>query len=150
MVRCMPFIHVVPRVFGNKTDSYSDNVNPMLHDYVLICILAVFVTSTNLALINGLKKTNKKLSMSQKLYVYLSMTDSMFGIICLPYNAIMYFLSITNCTTQAIGMTMAMYVFSTGIGTFFCITVMRNIAIRKPLHNVENRNVYIALAAWHL
>ena len=143
MASCIPFIHTVS--FNNRTILLGDEPtknNLVLLDMLLLGIIALFVTTTNLSLVVGLKKTNRKLTISQKLYFYLSCTDSIVGIICLPYFAIVRFASINDCTTQAIGMAMFIYSFGTGIETFLTISVLRRNAIRKPFYKIKNRTIY--------
>ena len=100
---------------------------------VLICIFALFVASTNLLLVIGLRKTNKKVTMSQKLYIYLSLTDTMVGIVCLPYALVIDSVqNLHNCNTRSASLAFGAYVSSIGMGTFLLISIVRYLAIRKP------------------
>ena len=49
--------------------------------FTAITITYLFSTIANFSLIFGLKKTNTKLTISQKLYIYLSFTDAFFSLI---------------------------------------------------------------------
>ena len=128
----------------NKLDGKSTMI------VVLLFALACFVVTTNLALVIGLRRTNKQLAISQKLYSYLSMTDSIIGIICLPYFAIVNVFSTNNCKLRNIGSTITVYSFGVGLGTFAVISILRNIAIRKPLYVVKNKIIYLVLIVWHV
>ena len=112
MAECIPFIH--NRATNNETSSNEkkilDKNETMI---VLLFVCACLVLTTNLALVVGLRKTNKKLTRSQKLYSYLSLTDSIVGLICLPYFAIINLLSINTCRSQSIGMAISAYSFGT-------------------------------------
>ena len=148
---CIPFVHTVE--LNNRTilrDNGHHKEEAVSFEMILLCIFALFVITTNLSLVVGLKKTNKKLTISQKLYSYLSCTDSIMGIVCLPYFAIVNFLSINDCKTQAIGMAISIYSFSIGLGTFFAISVLRNMAIRKPFHKVKNGAIRVFLVLINL
>ena len=109
----------------------------------------LFSTATNTALVFGLKKTNKKLTMPQKLYIYLSITDGMTGLF-MPYFAILDLASATTCTTFSIGMSTSMYTFGLGLGTFFVISYLRNFAIRKPFSVISDKVVYVVLIIWNV
>ena len=127
MVKCIPFIH--KRIANNETlPSEKDilDLNEAMVFSLFAC--ACLVITTNLALVVGLRKTNRKLTRYQKLYTYLSVTDSIVGLICLPYFAIIILLSINNCRNLTIGMVMAVYSSGVGLGTFTLISVLRNIA----------------------
>eukprot|EP00111_Clytia_hemisphaerica_P000457 TCONS_00001293-protein len=155
MALCIPFLH-----FDNQS-SLSNETNQFINgttsktgtghaEMFLLGVFAVFVAITNFALIIGLKKTNKKLTISQKLYIYLSLTDTIVGMICLPYFVMVDVLSIGSCVTQSIGMAMSVYSFGVGLGTFLGISYLRNLAIRKPFNDIQNKTVYSFLVLWNI
>lgn len=115
----------------------------------LILVSSVFLIITNAALVIGLKRTNKNLTLSQKLYIYLSLTDGVVGIVYMPYMAIMIFSSIDFCTAQSISMAISIYTSGISLGTFAVISVLRNIAIRKPFYKVKKSIIYGVLGAWN-
>ena len=158
MEMCIPSIHDVSHRTKSTSTNLTKNTHQLNndtdnHDFesnIFLSSVAVFVVITNFALIIGLRKTNKKLTISQKLYIYLSLTDTIVGLVGLPYFVIMHFLSLLSCTSYSIGMVMSLYSFGTGLGTFLGISYLRNLAIRKPLHNVRNKHVYLGLAVWNI
>ena len=113
-------------------------------------IFYIFAIITNFALIFGLKKTNKTLTLSQKLYIYLSITDVATGIL-VPYYIITFHITPSAwCTANSIGVVIAIYTFGISVGTFLTISFLRNVAIRKPLYFIPSRIVYLWLAGWHV
>ena len=113
------------------------------------CFIYLFSILSNFGLIVGLKKTNEKLTMSQKLYIYLSITDAATGLFT-PYFVALDFASLNNCTTESLGTAILIYTFSLGIGTFLFISYLRNLAIRKPFYTVPNKTIYLGTAGWNL
>ena len=155
MARCIPSVHEV--IYNNKTILLEHK--PVEDESLWVAraislssfvMFSLFVTGTNSALVIGLKKTNKKLNTPQKLYVYLSVTDSFVGTICLPFFFVVNILSLNNCTTQSIAVAIIVYSFGVGLGTFLVISVLRNIAIRKPFHNVKKLTICVTLAGLNL
>ena len=63
---CLPFNTTT----NNKTTVVKNQV--VVYEMLMIAFNSAFIISTNLALVIGLKKTNKQLTLSQKLYIYLS------------------------------------------------------------------------------
>ena len=151
---CIPFLHFNNQSFSNETDQINNGTiskGGMGHaEMFLLSAFALFVAITNFALIFGLRRTNKKLTISQKLYIYLSLTDTIVGLICLPYFVMVDVLSVGSCTTQSIGMAMSVYSFGTGLGTFLGISYLRNLAIRKPFNDIQNKTVYSILVLWNI
>ena len=105
----------------------------------------LFIITINLMLIIGLRRTNKKLTMSQKLYIYLSSTDSIVGFYLISI-LIQYILNSSglaiNCPDIKNLLLGTHISYCIGMGTFLVISYLRNIAIRKPFHFVQNRTVY--------
>ena len=132
MTECLPFIQNVTnneRVLSEKTKLTENETLAAIS----LSVMACFIVTANLALVVGLRKTNKRLTISQKLYFYLSITDSFVGIICLPFFVIVNSLNINTCRIQAIGLAISVYSFGISWGTFTVISVLCKIAIRKPL-----------------
>ena len=115
--------------------------------YSAAYLISLFSILANIGLINGLKKTNKKLMMSQKLYISLSISDGIFALI-LPYHATLDMLTLSTCTTVSIGLCMSVYTLITSFGTFVIISEiwpLGNCFILSPKHKV-----YFTLAFWNL
>ena len=119
-------------------------------DIFILAVIAIFVSATNFALIFGLKKTNKKLTMSQKLYIYLSATDSITGLIGLPYFVISNLLGQRSCTLDGIGLAINDYAYSVSHCTFFIISYLRNLAIRKPFVIANQRVIKTVIICFNI
>ena len=150
MTECMPFIHNLTYI-NEKLPSEQKKLdkNKSIFLVASLLLLACFIVTSNVTLVVGLRKTNKQLTISQKLYTYLSLSDSIVGIVCLPYYAIVNAFSINTCRLRSIGNTISAYSFGVSLGTFLLISVLRNIAIRKPLYIVEKKIVYLVLIVWN-
>ena len=140
---CLPFNTTA----NNKTTVVKNQV--VVYEMLMIAFNSAFIMSTNLALVIGLKKTNKQLTLSQKLYIYLSLNDSVGGFVSLPYFFLKYVLSIDYCVLLSISMSITMYTFSMSLGTFAVISILRSIAIRKPFNKVKTKVIFGVLAAWN-
>ena len=133
---------------NNKSTNQFQNVWGIASYSSAYCVL-VFSLLANLGLIVGLKKTNKKLTLSQKLYIYLSITDGILALILLYY-AMIEILSLSTCTSASIGSAVSVYALVASFGTFTMISYLRNLAIRKPFYTAPKHTVYFALAFWNL
>ena len=132
METCVPFLY-------NSTNNNNTTVvkhQLVVYEMVMIGIFSAFLITTNLALVIGLKKTNKQLTTSQKLYIYLSLNDSIVGFVSLPYMFIVYYLSIDYCVLLSTNRAIMMYTFGLSLGTFAVISILRNVVISKPFYKV--------------
>ena len=119
-------------------------------ELIFLTIGIIFIAITNLALIIGLQKTNKTLTISHKLYIYLSISDISLGLICLPYLTISELLSPGNCSTYTIAMSISVYSFTLSTSTFSIISIIRNYATRKPLKIIEEKSVLCIIAGLNI
>ena len=115
-----------------------------------VALFSILILTTNLALVFGLRKTNKTLTLSQKLYTFLSITDAAVGAISMPYLLAINLMGYNTCTATAAGLVFTFYSFGVGMGTFFTISMLRNLAIRKPLLPISGRRVKIGLLLWNI
>ena len=134
---------------NNKSSNQSRIATDIIIYFSASIIISLFSTMANFGLIIGLKKTNKKLTLSQKLYIYLSLTDGIVALI-MPYYPSLEMLSITDCRTGGFGTTISMYGQVTSFGTFITISYLRNLAIRKPFYMIPKVTVYSTLVCWNL
>ena len=109
----------------------------------------LFSAMANSVLMIGFKNINKKLTLPQKLYIYLSITDAATSLLVAFFVAYDLSSSSNNCTRKSIGMALTAYTFCVGLGTFFLISFLRNNAMRKPFNVLRNRNIYYFLIAWN-
>ena len=98
-------------------------------------VFAVSVFACNIALIYGLYRNFKKWHLSQKLYVYLSMTDSILTL-TLFYFGTTEMQQTKTCFEETLGIAVSTYSIGNSIGTFMTISFIRNFAIRNPLKKV--------------
>ena len=104
--------------------------------FVIFCVFfAVLNIGANSVLIHGLRKTNKKLNFVQNLFIYLSCTDMLAGVVLMP-TLIYYQLFGMTC----LYMTMMMCVVAiTALGDatiVLVISILRLQAIRDPLKQI--------------
>ena len=129
-------------------DDHFGSVAPYENPFLLL--LAVFLVVTNFALIFGLRKANKKMTISQKLYVYLSLNDAIVGLVCLPALVTVNITKKRSCKIENIIQLVINYPHITGTGIFCMISILRNMAIRKPLVKPSPKKVITALILWNL
>ena len=118
----------------------------------IFSIAAFVVIFCNILLAVTLKKVYKnRLTLSQKLYIYLSITDIFTGCSFPCYLAINSFSPKWVCLAWGIFATLIVYFYGLGWGTFLIISLMRHMAIRKPLENsfLTTRVVKILLVCWN-
>ena len=108
METCVPFLYNSTN--NNKTTPVVKH-QLVVYEMVMIGTFSAFLITTNLALVIGLRKTNKQLTISQKLYIYLSLNDSVVGFTSLPYMLIVYFSSIDRCVLLSFNRALMMYTF---------------------------------------
>ena len=83
---------------NNVNQQYAGRSTRFYVQLYFCCFIYLFSTITNFALVFGLRQTNKRLTPSQKLYIYLSITDTLNGMF-MPYFVTLEAASIDNCTT---------------------------------------------------
>jgi len=131
------------------TNGHEDGLMEKLQ-MITLSLFSIFVLTINVTLIIGLKNTYSNLTLSQKLYIYLSTTDSIIGGILLPYFVVTYIAGVMSCMTLSIGMALTVYSFGTGWSTFFTISTLRHLAIRKPLLHIEEDKVKAVLVGCNI
>ena len=134
-----------------SADNWTTVPGGISKTFIAIATSIVYLSSTiaNFALIIGLKNTNKKLAISQKLYIYLSSTDAVFSLVVLVSFGGFSLFPI-NCKTMSIAIALSIYTFGLGLGSFLLISYLRNQAIRKPFKSVTLKTVHLALAGWNV
>ena len=152
---CFPFLEEFSKnnTFNLTTIPGKTEPSPMLSVTLIKAgLLIIFIASTNLLLIIGIVKTNKKLSLVNKLYILWSAFD-LFRLA--PTS---YLLSILIEMQKSVSIKLACdhYVYhivlfsifgGMNTGTFILISVLRHLSITKPLMEVKMRNVLVALLA---
>lgn len=112
--------------------------------FICTSMMTIFSIITSSMLIYGLIKTNKVLSMTTKLFIYLSICDIVIGFVVLPNQLVSMRLQlpctmiVTRAFINIIGINFSMFIILT-------LTVLRYLSINNPLQKVQDRKVYIAL-----
>ena len=122
---------------------------------VFIPCLSLFIVCLNFALIYGLWKTNRVLNLSQKLYIYLACTD-LTQCILSAFSCLFDLASVgtneekTLCfiIVRIVIMTFIACMVYIGSGTLILISMVRNLAIRKPLLKIKKRWLVKRLVFW--
>jgi len=150
---CFPFLkeHI-------KNNSSNLTVQPLKRKeeivlpitLILTGFLIFFILFTNILLIIGIVKTNKNLTLVNKLYIFWSILDFLGGLG--PMSHLLYVLiAIRNLVPIKICENFLYYttLFSLfggmNMGTFILISVLRHLSIRKPFMKVKPRYVLAAL-----
>ena len=110
--------------------------------YISILVaLTIFVSLTNIFLIIGLFKTNNKLSLSKKLFIYLSFSDLFTGMVTTPYQLSMVVLG-SNASCFQVDLQSFLNVFTPGLSMFtiLSISIARYVSVDKPTFFRRNAN----------
>jgi len=147
-MKCFTF-HLLEVFFDQENRSWVDEHNQLWdgqRNYDISAKLAtsVFLILTNGLMIFGIINTNKKLHLVKKLFLYSSAWGVVTGLI-VPYYASVDFFS-DSCLHEAIGYAVLMFVFFIDFLTLLTIGMVRFMALRYPLKQFRNHNVYVWLA----
>ena len=101
--------------------------------YSISCtVLALLNIGSNSLLIYGLLKARQKLTLAQKMFVYLSCTDLISGFVVMPM-LIYYRIYGSSCLCMALMMAIFSYVVISDFFILLTISVLRLSTIRSPL-----------------
>ena len=109
---------------------------------VLMYILSFLIVAPNFILIWGIRRTNKKLNIAKALFVYHSLTNSLMGLIALPYFALVMRLGL-NCRHMAMANSIGLFSIIIGNMTVCQISFLRFLSIMKPFKEID-RDIVIA------
>lgn len=113
-----------------KLLSEKDNFNLF---FVIICVIFATVNITsNILMIHGLIKTNRKINFVQKLFVYLSCVDLIAGFVLMPV-LIYYQMVGLTCLNMTLMMCLVGVVAAGDSSIVLAISILRLQAIRDPL-----------------
>ena len=132
----------------NSTESLlnSRDVNvDLIYTFSLLIILNI---AANSLLILGIIKTNKKLNSGQKLFIYLSCTDLVAGLVAMPL-MMNYLIYGATCFYMTFMMAARAYVVYGDSCIFLVISVQRYYTLRDPigskLHQKKRLSILIGL-----
>ena len=103
--------------------------------YSISCtVLALLNIGSNSLLIYGLLKTRQKLTLAQKMFVYLSCTDLTSGCVVMPM-LVYYRIYGSSCLYMALMMAIFSYAVNSDYLVLLTISVLRLSTIRNPLNS---------------
>ena len=111
-------------------------------------VLAFFcIIILNVLLIVALIKTNRNISITTKLFIYLSCCDLITGLVTIPTHIVAMVLG-ENSSCFLIGLQAFFNTFPViqTMSTIFTLSVFRFIAINKPLKKIDDKTLYVVLA----
>ena len=123
-----------------------DNMNRRL----LLCFLVFaffFITTSNILLINGLRRTNRTFTTTTKLFIFLSCSDLVTGVFTCPMQILMIVLGARSTCLQ-VGIQAFFNAFTPLLSMFTLLTisVLRCNSMQSPLKRMKERQVFLWLA----
>ena len=113
---------------------------------ILPILLIVFTLITNSMLIHGLYKTNRRFTISQKLFIALSINDILSLVTALMIQ-ILFKIKRVSCNDTIIFLNWNTACLLTGVKLFGLISGLRFISIKWPFQRISQRLVYFMCAA---
>ena len=106
-----------------------------------------FINIINILLIIALVKTSRTITVTTKLFIYLSFCDLITGLVTIPTQMIVMGLG-ESSSCFLIGFQTFFRAFPPlqSMSTIFTLSLFRFIKISKPLKQIENKTLYIILA----
>ena len=127
-------------------DRYKGTLHQWDIMFLFICTIMaiIFIIATSSMLIYGLVKTNKLLSITSKIFIYISICDLVNGFIVIPIQLLNMALKLP-CLLAVTQDILHVIIISMSLYTLITLTVLRYIAINNPLRKIKNRTVHIVL-----
>jgi len=118
------------------------------HIFTISVISSAFVSLSNVILIIGMLKVNKTLSLTNKLFIYLSVVD-ILSVTTSPFN--FYFTQNTSIPCWLISLEIAFEIFirAMGVMVVFLISALRLLSIWKPFYRVGTATLVKALVVFN-
>ena len=106
-----------------------------------LAICFIFITIVNIFLIIGLKSAYAKLTLSKKLFLYLSASDLVTGLVAIPYQTLMVIYG-TKASCFQVHLQSFTNTFTPGFSMFTILTISiaRYISVTKPTFFRRNAN----------
>ena len=130
------------RIF-NK-DSFNNLNRKLLLSFLIFAFC--FINASNIMLIHGLRRTNRTFSTTTKLFIFLSSSDLVTGIITCPMQVIMLTLGIESTCLQ-VGIQAFFNAFTPLLSMFTLLTmsVLRCLSMQRPLKRTKEKHVWMWL-----
>ena len=141
--------HLLETFFGEGNTSWVEEHNQLWKeqrrfDISAKFILSIFIKTTNGLMIFGILKTNKKLNLVKKLFLYSAICGTLTGL-TIPYYASANIL-FNVCFHEAIGEIVLSFLFFTDFLNLLTIGVIRFKTLRYPLKRIRTCTVFVWLA----
>ena len=123
----------------------------MNHSYIIHLIILLFVLIANFLLIFGIKKTNKgQMSMSKKLFIFLSCADILTAILSViqSFMTLIFVNSKSAIVTVTTGLCQGSHLI--GYFIFVVISVLRFLSVKYPFKQISKLVVYGLIVFWGL
>ena len=105
-----------------------------------------FITISNILLIHGLRQTNKTFSVTTKLFIFLSCSDLVTGLITCPIQILMLALG-EQSPCLLVGIQAFFNAFTPLLSMFTLLTMsmLRYASMQRPLKRTSEKNIYFSL-----
>jgi len=127
----------------------EDSFNNWNRISLLSCLVFsfCFITTSNIMLIHGLRKTNNTFSVTTKLFIFLSISDLATGLITCPMQILMLTLG-DQSSCLLVGIQAFVNAFTPLLSMFTILTmsVLRYTSMQSPLKRANEKNVYFWLS----
>jgi len=135
------------QIFGGKQSETNQGSNQMKHFISITAIIVIaFSVISNILLIYCLYKDRRPLSITKKLFIYLSIVDLLTALVMETGKVyVVYAPEDTPCQFPNLVHGFGNFLNTYSIIIFGTISVLRCISIKKPLLRIKNRIVYIIL-----
>ena len=129
--------------FQKQTQVY-DKLNK-LNIEILYGLLTVFVLTSNLMLIYGFYKTSPPFTIITKLFIYLSLVDTIMNLVTTFYITLTFLDYSMTCLAVFFMLAFMQLIYILGLVIFATISFLRYWSIKKPLHSIGTSRIVIVL-----
>ena len=142
---CFPFLTGTRKV--NTSTEQMLNHTFVMRDVqkCFVVFLIFFVVLTNFGLTIGIWKTNREITLLNKIYIIWAFFDLYSGIVTIPFFAYIYWKNkldiICNNGLLAPAMSLENIAFGSNQGAFLLISIIRNFSIKKPLNEYRRQDM---------
>ncbi|XP_066936476.1 uncharacterized protein [Clytia hemisphaerica] len=130
------------RIFNE--DSFNNLNRKLLLSFLIFAFC--FINASNIMLIHGLRRTNRTFSTTTKLFIFLSSSDLVTGLITCPMQVIMLSLGVQSTCLQ-VGIQAFFNAFTPLLSMFTLLTmsILRCISMQRPLKRTKEQHVWMWL-----
>ena len=126
----------------NQSRIYEDFNTPYVGiPYILV---TMFISTSNFMLIYGFYKTSRPFTIITKLFIYLSIVDTLFIMFTTLYIFIIFLDSLECWVIYLVAFT-SQFLYFLDISIFATISFLRCLSIKKPLHSINSNRLTFVL-----